>query len=68
MKARADAEGVAPRLIASAADLDAMASGVRDVPALTGWRRQLFGEAALKLCEGKVGLAVRGQSVVTVEL
>ena len=68
LKARAIAEDVAPRLIASAADLDALAAGKRDLPALQGWRREVFGEQALALCEGRVALAVRGQNVVTVEL
>ncbi len=68
LKARATAEDVAPRLIASAADLDAIAAGERDLPALQGWRREVFGEQALALCEGRVGLAARGQTVVTVNL
>lgn len=68
LKARASAEDVAPRLIASAADLDALAAGRRDIPALRGWRRDVFGEQALRLCEGQVGLAVHGQNVVTVPL
>jgi len=68
LKARAATEDVAPRLIASAADLDAIAAGERDLPALSGWRRAVFGEQALQLCEGRVGLAVDGQHVVTVPL
>jgi ribonuclease D len=68
LKARAEDEGVAARLIAPTSDLDRLAGGARDVPALTGWRFKVFGEAALALCEGRVGLAVKGQSVVTVPL
>lgn len=68
LKAKTDSEGVAQKLIATAADLDAMAAGQRDVPALKGWRREVFGNDALLLCEGKVGLAVKGQKVVTVTL
>ena len=68
LKAVTDDAGVAPKLIASSADLDAMAAGMRDVPALNGWRRDVFGDVALQLCEGKVGLAVKGQKVVTVPL
>ncbi|MCC7319366.1 MAG: ribonuclease D [Rubellimicrobium sp.] len=68
LKARAEAEGVAPRLIATAADLDAIAAGARDLPALTGWRRDVFGAEAILMCEGKVGLAAKGQNVVTVRL
>jgi len=68
LKARTDDAEVAPKLIASSADLDALAGGRRDVAALKGWRRDVFGKDALLLCEGQVGLAVRGQKVVTVAL
>lgn len=68
LKAKADGEGVAQKLIASAADLDAMAAGERDMIALRGWRREVFGKDALDLCDGKVGLRVHGQKVVTVTL
>jgi len=68
LKARTDDAGVAPKLIASSADLDALAAGERDVAALKGWRREVFGNDAMQLCEGQVGLAVKGQKVVTVSL
>lgn len=68
LKAKAESENVAPKLIASSADLDVIASGGRDVPAMSGWRKEVFGDQALQLCEGKVGLAVKGNSVVTVAL
>lgn len=68
LKARADAEGVAQKLIATSSDLDAIATGARDVHALTGWRREIFGNDALLLCEGKIALAARGADVVTIRL
>lgn len=68
LKARVENAGVASKLIASSANLDALAAGLRDVPALSGWRREVFGDEALRLCEGKIGLAVKGNSVVAVEL
>ncbi len=68
LKARSEAEGVAAKLIATSADLDAIAAGERDVHALHGWRREVFGEEALALCEGRVGLAAKGAQVVTVLL
>ncbi len=68
LKARTESEGVAAKLVASSADLDAIAAGERDVPALHGWRREVFGEDAIRLCEGRVALAARGQNVVTVRL
>jgi ribonuclease D len=66
LKAKTDSADVAPKLIASASDLDALAAGQRDVAALRGWRKEVFGNDALNLCEGLVGLAVKGQKVVTV--
>ncbi len=68
LKAKAAEAGVATRLIASAADLDALAGGVRDIPVLHGWRHEVFGRDAIELCEGRVGLAVKGRSVTTVPL
>lgn len=68
LKAKADQADVAQKLIASSADLDALASGGRDVPALKGWRLDLFGKDALALCDGKVGLAVKGQKVAIMRM
>ncbi len=66
LKARSEQEKVAQKLIASAADLDALAAGKRDVPALRGWRARVFGDDALALCEGKLALVARGQRVETI--
>ena len=60
LKAKADAAGVAPRLIASAADLDAIATGERDLPALHGWRAEVFGRDALRLATGEIALSAGG--------
>ena len=68
LKAKSDNESVAAKLIATSADLDALAAGERDIKALRGWRKEVFGTDALLLCDGKVGLAVDGQKVVTVTL
>ncbi len=68
LKACADNEGVAQKLIATAADLDAIAAGRRDLPALRGWRAEVFGKAALALCNGEVALAVKGEKVEAIEL
>ncbi len=68
LKSISENESVAAKLIASSADLDAIAAGERDVPALHGWRKEFFGDEALRLCDGKIGLAVDGQKVVTVTL
>jgi ribonuclease D len=68
LKAKTESAGVAAKLIAPAADLDAIAGGLRDVPALKGWRREVFGEDAVLLCDGKIALTAVGASVKVVEL
>ncbi|MCH2077340.1 MAG: ribonuclease D [Rhodobacteraceae bacterium] len=68
LKAKADEENVAQKLIATVTDLDAIAAGERDLPALKGWRKEVFGADAIKLCEGSMGLAVKGQRVKLVSL
>jgi len=67
LKARSEDSGVAARLIASSSDLDAIAAGERDVPALRGWRSEVFGRDALRLCAGELALGAKGQSVVVIE-
>jgi len=60
---------VAPRLIASADDLERIAADDNaDVPALQGWRRELFGEDALALKHGEVALAIKGKKTKVVRL
>jgi ribonuclease D len=68
LKARSEDTRVAQRLIASAADLDFRAAGRRDVPALNGWRAEVFGADAIRLCDGKLALAAKGQSVRVIEV
>ncbi|WP_436399406.1 ribonuclease D [Roseobacter sp. S98] len=68
LKAKTESAGVAAKLIAPAADLDAIAAGLRDVPALSGWRLEVFGSDALRLCEGRIGLAADGSDVRIVEI
>jgi ribonuclease D len=68
LKAKSEELGVASKLIASAADLDAIAAGERDVEALTGWRREAFGEDALRLCRGEIALSAKGNDVRVIRL
>lgn len=68
LKAKTEISGVASKLIAPAADLDALASGQRDISALSGWRREVFGEDALRLCDGEIALAAKGSRVEIVSL
>lgn len=51
---------VAARLVASSDDLEALAQNDHaDIPALKGWRREVFGERALAMKHGKTALSVR---------
>ena len=60
--------GVAAKVIATVDDLDRIAADDEaDVPAIKGWRRELFGEKALALKHGHLALAVDKGKVVTVE-
>jgi ribonuclease D len=68
LKAKSESFGVASKLIASASDLDLIAAGQRDVPALSGWRADVFGQDAIRLCEGKIALAAKGNDIRTVDL
>ncbi len=68
LKSKTESSGVAAKLIATSAELDQIAAGERDLPSMTGWRFEVFGEDALKLCEGKIALAAKGQSVKVVPL
>ncbi|GFE64118.1 ribonuclease D [Litoreibacter roseus] len=68
LKAKAEKAGVAQKLIATASELDDIALGDRDGLALMGWRAEVFGEDALRLCRGEVALSADGASVKIVEL
>jgi ribonuclease D len=59
LKAAAAEHGVAPRIIAGSDDLEQLAtSNQADILALQGWRRKLFGDAALKLKRGELALTI----------
>jgi ribonuclease D len=68
LKSCSESTGVASKLIASAGDLDALAAGDRSIAALNGWRFEVFGRSALELCNGKIGLSVKGTKVKTIQL
>lgn len=69
LKAKSDNAGVATKLIANVADLEKIAlDDEAPVDALHGWRRQLFGEDALKLKRGEIALVLNGARVEVVEI
>lgn len=64
LRYEAERHDVAPRLIASASEVEAIAaSDEADVPALSGWRRGVFGERALALKHGKLALKLKDGKV-----
>jgi ribonuclease D len=67
LKIVSEREGIAPRLVASTADLEAIAAGDTDeVPALQGWRRQVFGEPAEAVRNGTLAIALEDGRTVLV--
>lgn len=68
LKAKAEEAGVAQKLIATASDLDAIALGERDGLALKGWRNEVFGQDAMRLCQGEIALSAEGSSVKVLEI
>jgi len=69
LKQRCDDHQVAQKLLASADDLEAIAAD-DDAPvkALSGWRREIFGDDALALKHGRLALTVRRNRISLVEL
>ena len=68
LKAKTEHLGVAAKLVASAYDLDAMAAGERNLAMLRGWRAEVFGNDAKRLCQGEIGLVAKGRIVTTFEI
>jgi ribonuclease D len=59
LKIVCEAEGIAPRLVASTADLEAVAAGAREgVALLQGWRYAVFGRIALALARGDIAISL----------
>lgn len=65
LKMIAEKHAVAPKVIATVDDLEQIAlDGGADVPAMQGWRRQLFGDKALLLKAGELALSLERGRVV----
>ena len=65
LKMVSEAHGVAAKVIATVDDLEKIAADdAADVAAMKGWRRELFGELALKLKRGEVALAFQDRQIV----
>ena len=62
LKMKCEAAGVAQKLVATTADLELVAADDdADVAALKGWRRELFGRAAIDLKHGRLALGLDGR-------
>jgi ribonuclease D len=69
LAAKCDEHNVAPKLIANADDIDRLVlEDSPDIPALIGWRREVFGNDALALKDGRVALGVDGRKIRLVPL
>lgn len=70
LKLTAEREGVAAKIIANTDDLEKIASeGEKaDVAAMHGWRRELFGDRALKLIDGQLAIKFVNRKIEAVEL
>ena len=69
LKAVSEENGVAARILATSDEIDALVlDDEADVPALRGWRRKLFGEKALAIKHGRIGLAATRKGVIEIEI
>ena len=70
LKLVAEKQGVAPKMLASSDDIDKIASDGEgaDVPALGGWRREVFGEKALALVRGEIALKFEKRRIAVFEV
>lgn len=69
LAAKCEQHNVAPRLLASSDDLDRLAAEDEpDIPALSGWRRDVFGDDALLLKSGGITLGVDGKRIKLVRV
>ena len=66
----AEKEGVATKVLASGEDIDRIAAeGEKaDVPAMHGWRREVFGDIAMRLVRGEIGLKFDQRKIAVFEL
>ncbi len=69
LKHKCAAHHVAQKLVASSEDLALIAAGDgADVPALHGWRRDLFGDDAIAVKQGRLALAMRDGKIALIDV
>jgi ribonuclease D len=66
----AEKEGVAAKVLASSDDIDRLAADGEeaDVPAMHGWRREVFGDIAVRLVRGELALKFDRKKIAVFEL
>ena len=65
LKVVCEKEGIAPKLVASSSDIDAIAENdAADVHLMQGWRRELFGDLALAIKRGEAVIGFEGGRVL----
>ncbi len=57
LKLVANENGIAPKIIATANDLEKIANGCikKNIPAMNGWRYEIFGKKAEQMLKGQIG-------------
>ncbi len=69
LKTKCEEHDVAQKLVANAEDLSLIAADDKaDVPALSGWRREMFGEDAIALKHGRLALTANGKRILVVPI
>ena len=69
LAAAAEKNNVAARLVASGDEIEALAlDETAPNPVLEGWRREMFGETALRLIRGQIALSTQGKRIKIIEL
>ncbi len=69
LNAAAEQNNVAARLVAGGDEIEALAlDETAPNPILEGWRREMFGEDALRLIRGEIALSAKGKRIKIVEL
>jgi len=70
LRLRTEYVDIAPRMVANNADIEKLAAfGAKaDIAALKGWRKEIFGDDALKMLDGKIGLQLQGREVVAKDI
>lgn len=68
LKQKCEEHDVAQKLVANVSDLELIAAHAEaDVSALKGWRREIFGEDALRLKRGELAIGAKGKKIVLID-